>query len=409
MTMTMTAAIAASPPSISTPRGCPVCAADRPSSLYDNAMASIDRYCFSYPVVACENCGAVYAARALAPDAMGDYYRELSKYSHDEVSAFDQHRLRLAARFVRSLCSERGKLLDVGCSTGAFLVEAVLAGMQSVAGIEPSPAAVAIARARHGFDVEVGEAESFAGYRSFDVVSLFAVLEHLREPARFFHGLARELKPGALLVVEVPDADAFAAYDDIGVITEPFGEFSLEHINFFGVDALERLGASAGLKLVASETNRLLSGAFARLAAFRKEHAAIQQGQSGPTTRASDSVLRYVARSSEAMMDVDHRLAALAQRGTPIIVYGAGSHTARLMMRDAFAALRVALIVDRNVNLTGRLMNGVTIALPAQIAAFQNLPVLVSSFNASEQIAHELRDRFPNEVVCLYAAHRHFS
>jgi SAM-dependent methyltransferase len=388
-------------PALSTARRCPLCDADDPLLLHDNRMASIDRFPFSYPVVVCEACGMVYAGRALAPEPMGDYYRDLSKYSHGETSTFDRHRLRLAARFVRRVCAGRGRLLDVGCSTGAFLMEAVGEGMTDVSGIEPSPAAVAIARDRHGLDVQIGQAESFDGYRRFDIVTVLAVLEHLRDPARFLARLASQLASDAMLVFEVPDADAFGAYDDPGVVTEPFGEFSLEHINFFGVDALRRLGAEAGLTLAAFETNRLQNGGAALLVAFLKGGATDPMAKVR-STRTADSVAGYVERSARATTDIDRRLAALAARGDPVIVYGAGSHTARLLMRDAFAAIRVALIVDRNPHLAGRWMGGVRIASPDVIGDDPRLPVVISSFNASEAIVRDLRVRFSNEVVALY-------
>src|SRR5439155_426394 len=71
----------------------------------------------------------------------------------------------------------RGRLLDVGAATGAFLREARAAGLDAV-GIEPSEAAARVARAAW-LDVRattIEAAELPAG--RFDVVTAFDVLEH---------------------------------------------------------------------------------------------------------------------------------------------------------------------------------------------------------------------------------------
>lgn len=96
-----------------------------------------------------------------------------------------------------------GRLLDVGAATGAFLAEACGTGF-AVAGIEPSPAAET-ARAR-GFDVFQGpiEAATFAP-ASFDVVTIFDVLEHLLAPADMLACIGGWLRPGGRLFVAVPD------------------------------------------------------------------------------------------------------------------------------------------------------------------------------------------------------------
>ncbi len=97
----------------------------------------------------------------------------------------------------------RGRLLDVGAATGAFLVEARARGFE-VAGVEPSPAA-ATARAR-GLDVLEGplEAAQFST-SSFDVVTIQDVLEHVVDPRAALRRVGGWLAPRGRLVVTVPD------------------------------------------------------------------------------------------------------------------------------------------------------------------------------------------------------------
>ncbi len=98
-----------------------------------------------------------------------------------------------------------GRLLDVGCATGAFLSVARDRGWDGV-GLEPHPEAARYARQRHGLFVLPLPLEA-APFRSgaFDVVTLWDVLEHLPDPRRALRELARLLRPGGLLVLSLPN------------------------------------------------------------------------------------------------------------------------------------------------------------------------------------------------------------
>ncbi len=85
------------------------------------------------------------------------------------------------------------------------------------------------------------------------------------------------------------------------------------------------------------------------------------------------------------------------------LLYGAGSHSARLLPRlPADTQARIAGVVDGNVNLMGKRFGAWTVQPPASIADTPELPVLVSSFRARDDIAVSLREKFPNPLVLLY-------
>jgi 2-polyprenyl-3-methyl-5-hydroxy-6-metoxy-1,4-benzoquinol methylase len=97
-----------------------------------------------------------------------------------------------------------GRLLDVGCSSGYFLRRAERRGWD-VHGLDPDPRAVAYAMAELGLNVRCGTL-SDAGLPadSFDVVTLWGVLEHLPDPAAQLRLANRVLRDGGELVVAVP-------------------------------------------------------------------------------------------------------------------------------------------------------------------------------------------------------------
>ncbi len=101
-----------------------------------------------------------------------------------------------------------GRLLDVGCASGGFLQQMATVGWE-VAGVEFDPEAAAKAlkvtpRVFVGDPVDAPFAP-----RSFDVITAFHVLEHLPEPRRALERMLGWLAPGGLLIVEVPNVNAF--------------------------------------------------------------------------------------------------------------------------------------------------------------------------------------------------------
>jgi SAM-dependent methyltransferase len=99
-----------------------------------------------------------------------------------------------------------GRLLDIGCGTGKDLERFQQAGWR-VTGVEMSPYAASLARARLGCDVMVGHFdEATIEPSQFDAVRLSHVLEHLPSPRRSLEKIHRLLRPGGLLWLEVPNA-----------------------------------------------------------------------------------------------------------------------------------------------------------------------------------------------------------
>jgi SAM-dependent methyltransferase len=102
---------------------------------------------------------------------------------------------------------ERGKLLDIGCGEGSFLLRARAAGFD-VVGTEMGLAAERSRAA--GLDVR-SSLEQVEPDAPFDVVTLWHSLEHFPDPVGVVEGVALLLKPGGTIVVAVPDAGGLQA------------------------------------------------------------------------------------------------------------------------------------------------------------------------------------------------------
>ena len=100
-----------------------------------------------------------------------------------------------------------GRLLDVGCGGGKYLLAMQRIGWQPQ-GVEFNEQAVATCR-QSGLDVFQGElADAGLPDASFDLVTARHVIEHIADPAAFVAEIARVLKPGGMMVIKTPNAQA---------------------------------------------------------------------------------------------------------------------------------------------------------------------------------------------------------
>lgn len=123
---------------------------------------------------------------------------------------FERARAKLAL-LRRALRVRRGqRVLDVGCSSGAWLAVAGDEGMRAT-GVEIGATTAEHAR-RRGLDVRTGtleEALPELEAERFDLVTFWDVLEHVRDPRRELELAARLLAPGGAVAATFPNVEGW--------------------------------------------------------------------------------------------------------------------------------------------------------------------------------------------------------
>jgi len=148
---------------------------------------------------------------------------------------------------------QQGTLLDLGCSSGAFL-ESLNGYRWQLSAIEMSEAQARKAQERSGAEVFVGDIlDARFPAETFDVVTCFDVLEHVYEPREVVARVSQWLKPGGIFYVLVPNIDSgeariFKSYW--------YGLELPRHISHFSPGSLRHLGESVGLHAASIETHR---------------------------------------------------------------------------------------------------------------------------------------------------------
>jgi 2-polyprenyl-3-methyl-5-hydroxy-6-metoxy-1,4-benzoquinol methylase len=217
---------------------CPLCATT--TDLARSRFEVLQLF-WGVPIVECTDCGLVFK-RSVGTDALFRFI-----YSEHYV-----HFLRspdpgtLGSRVAR-LGRPPGRHLDYGCGRGDFVRAAAAAGWESW-GADPflsmgSDTAAGESIRLHRLDAAAGELESMG---SFDVISAWAVAEHLARPLEAFRGLATALRPGGVLIFNSPNGSSLTSRLSGG--TWRMASL-LEHLQFLTPRAVEWLAAQLGLRV----------------------------------------------------------------------------------------------------------------------------------------------------------------
>jgi 2-polyprenyl-3-methyl-5-hydroxy-6-metoxy-1,4-benzoquinol methylase len=162
-------------------------------------------------LVKCKRCGLHYLNPRLRSDVVIEGYSSGSDEMFVSQASGRERTFAKSLEVIQRLRSYHGRLLDVGTAGGSFLAVAKQAGWK-VAGCEPNRWMCDWANEHYGLHVVPGTVfDMKLEPDSFEVVTLWDVLEHTPDPKATLAECNRVLKENGLLVVNYPDIDSLVS------------------------------------------------------------------------------------------------------------------------------------------------------------------------------------------------------
>jgi 2-polyprenyl-3-methyl-5-hydroxy-6-metoxy-1,4-benzoquinol methylase len=147
---------------------------------------------------------------------------------------------------------QTNRMLDIGCFTGSFLVAAKNQGWK-VEGTEISEPAAKFAQDEHNLSVYVHNLETGIGplpTDTFDVITLFDVIEHVQDPPALLSNVMSLLRPGGLVFADTPNYGSIVRM----ILGKEWSVFFPWHRYYFTKYSLELMFTQTGYKITRIES-----------------------------------------------------------------------------------------------------------------------------------------------------------
>ncbi len=196
-----------------------------------------------FPLVRCNKCGvyALYPApddQTLLKYYSSEYYGKSREKFAGPIARMVSHFQGGRARSVSRIVKPGGKILDVGCGNGGFLLQMKSRGYE-VEGTEWTEQSAQRIPQKSKIPVHTGDLLDLdLPEKEYDAITAWHVFEHLRKPNETLEKIRLLLKPGGYFILSLPNHESWQA--------ENFGRhwFHLDpprHLHGFGPKSLKVL------------------------------------------------------------------------------------------------------------------------------------------------------------------------
>lgn len=197
-------------------KNCPICGSEK----QDRFISGKDYFLTGelFEIVQCGKCGFRFTNPRPEADDLGKYYQSSNYISHSDsrkgifAAIYQQVRKYTLGRkyAMISKYQPKGEILDIGCATGQFLHFMTQHGWKST-GIEPDEKTRNHAISEFGLDVFPEDKLNTLPNDSFDVITMWHVLEHVADLNGRIAQLKKLLKPSGTLIIALPNCEAWDA------------------------------------------------------------------------------------------------------------------------------------------------------------------------------------------------------
>ena len=218
----------------------------RPCPLCENWTEAVLFTKGTLRLVKCEKCLMIFANPIEHELASGRFYDRMGTsfyLSNDKLrSDFAPVRFEREIRLFRKYC-QSGSVLDMGCSTGAFLFQLMqrFPEAYSVTGTDVTSAAVDHAESLGIRVLRTSFLELDSLKPGWDAITFWAVMEHLAEPKRFIAKALELLNPSGLCFILVPNMRSLA----VRLLGAKYRYIMPDHVNYFTDITLRKFAKGA--------------------------------------------------------------------------------------------------------------------------------------------------------------------
>lgn len=372
-------------------RACPVCKGTKQIVIQNIKMNVPEDYRLpdQYDVVACADCGMVYADTAASMEDYDWYYTHCNFYGDDSKDD-NSGRYDWMEELLEKYLTKDSVMLELGAGNGRYSMALKENGYSALTATDPSRESVERLR-KAGVDAYVTNiyADPASDEQGkYDAVFLFEVAEHLLIPQKGIKNVASLLCENGYFMLSVPDYSLIA--EDICNIPN---YFNLEHINYFSEYSLDTLMAQFQLKRV---DQKRLGGDLIQVYQKTTEEIPVKRDE-----KTEVAVRQYLKHQKECQTQIEAKVGQLQKQGKELFIWGTGSYVMSLLATTALGDCKILGFVDNNRIKQGREMYGRLIYAPEYLLD-KHSTVVICSMLYSEQIKKQLEDMHTkNEIVVL--------
>ncbi len=228
---------------------CIVCDSSNSSSImFSKKGEGIDK---NYDINRCKDCGFVFVDPLPSKNELNEYYNRnfggVLLETEKDVNRKAKEFLKISEKL-----GLKGRLLEIGCSYGFFL-NILKEKNWDVKGTELAKDSVKFAKEKYRLDVREGSLEELKFKEKFDVIVMFDVLEHTRNPdeqARIVNNLLNE---NGIFVLTTPNIRSLDYF-----LNGKYWDWMIPpaHLNYFSTKTIKRFLKKNGFKVIYLKTSK---------------------------------------------------------------------------------------------------------------------------------------------------------
>ena len=208
-----------------------------------------------FEIIECDECKLLFTNPCPTPDKIGDYYKSEDYLSHNEEkkSFFAKiynsvKKINIRNKYNIAVNHQQSdvSILDIGCGVGDFLLYAKENGC-NITGIEPSEDARKVAEKKLNSKILSPEELENIPDESFDIITMWHVLEHVADLKTEIYHLQRILKKDGRLILALPNYKSY----DAEYYKDKWAAYDVpRHLNHFSQTSIKNIFNKTKLQLI---------------------------------------------------------------------------------------------------------------------------------------------------------------